>query len=348
MVGTAMRLTEDDARAIVGLAALAPSIHNTQPWRWQLDATGLHLFADPARLLPVVDPEGRQLLLSCGATLTFARLAARSRGLAVEVVLSDLDETTCPPPADEPLALLRVTGRRPADPAEADLVAAMSSRHTDRRPFIAGERGRLGPDDVTALRRAAEASSAWAWFVDDTDSRIATSVLLSRADWHESRDPAYAEELRSWRRDSSAAADGIPPSAVEVAPADRQSEFVLRDFAVPGNGVGDGAAAGAEGAARQVERPTVVAIGTDADRPVDWLLAGGATGLVMLAATVRGLAASPLGQVIDLDASREQLRSVIGSSGHVQMLLRLGRPDPALPPLPATPRRGVDEILEIT
>ncbi|KPM56468.1 nitroreductase [Frankia sp. R43] len=360
MVGTAMRLTESDARAIVELAELAPSIHNTQPWRWRLDAAGLHLFADPARLLQVADPEGRQLLISCGASLAFARLAARSRGLLVDAVLGPFaDDETGVPAADQPLATLTVSGRRPASPAEADLVAAMATRHTDRRPFLAGDRGRLTSDDLSALRHAAEAESAWAWFVDDTDSRIETSVLLSRADWHEAHDPAYAAELRQWRHEPSVAADGIPSSAVPDVAGERQSEFVLRDFGVDGGndasgatgvaggGLAGGGTASAAPGEGPVERPTVLVVGTDSDRPVDWLIAGGATGRVMLTATARGLAASPLGQVIDLTASRAQLGAVIGATGHAQMMLRLGRPDPALPPLAGTPRRGVDEILQI-
>ncbi|WP_018503216.1 Acg family FMN-binding oxidoreductase [Parafrankia discariae] len=341
MVDTAVRLTEDDARAIVAQAALAPSIHNTQPWRWRFDAEGLHLFADPGRLLHVADPEGRQLLVSCGAALTFARLAARSRGLLPVVALGPLDDGA-PPSADVPLATIAVADRRPAAPAEAELAAAMADRHTDRRPFLAGERGRLGADDLAALRRAAEAESAWVRFVESADARVETSVLLSRADWQEAHDPAYAEELRHWSRTSPQARDGIPREAVVGGAATRQSEFVLRDFDVVG-----GLEPGPDPAGSAVERPTVVAIGTDSDRPTDRLLAGGATGRVLLTATARGLAASPLGQVLDVSAIRELMRSATGGLGHIQMLLRLGRPDPGQPPLAATPRRPVEEILDL-
>lgn len=353
MVDTAVRLTEDDARAIVAQATLAPSIHNTQPWRWRFDADGLHLFADPERLLHVVDPEGRQLLVSCGAALTFARLAARSRGLLPVVALGPLDDGA-PPSADVPLATIAVADRRPPAPAEAELAAAMSNRHTDRRPFLTGERGRLGADDLAALRRAAEAESAWVRFVESADARVETSVLLSRADWQEAHDPAYTEELRHWSRTSPQARDGIPREAVVGGAATRQSEFVLRDFDVVGGLEPAGAAGSSEPAVEQpaverlaVERPTVVAIGTDSDRPTDRLLAGGATGRVLLTATARGLAASPLGQVLDVSAIRELMRSATGGIGHVQMLLRLGRPDPDQPPLAATPRRPIEEILDI-
>ncbi|MEX5631639.1 hypothetical protein [Parafrankia sp. FMc2] len=142
----------------------------------------------------------------------------------------------------------------------------------------------------------------------------------------------------------------------------RQSEFVLRDFDVArgetssvapsrGTPAGGGAASAPAPAPapepEPVEHPVLLALGTDSDRPVDRLLGGAATGRVLLTATERGLAASPLGQVLDLPVLREQLRASFGLAGHVQMLLRVGRPDPDLPPRPATPRRPVDEILDV-
>jgi len=355
---------------VVALATLAPSIHNTQPWRWRYDSTGsadcggapcLRLFADPDRQLAVVDPDGRQLLVSCGAALLFAKLAMRSRGLEPEVMFGPLADAL-PPRGDVPLATIRAVGRRPATLEETELVAAMRARHTDRRPFLPGG---LDRDELAELRRAAEAESAWLLVLDRPDQRIETSVLLARADWQETHDPAYAAELREWtRRTGMEASDGLTREAVAAASdTSRQSEFILRDFDPDHAGAGqagtrgegseaDGAGGTAggvpqEGAPHEVERPTVVAIGTDSDRPEDRLISGEALGRVLLTAAARGAAASPLGQVVDLPATREMLRQATGGTGFVQMLLRVGRPDPAAEPLKGTPRRAVDEVLEV-
>jgi len=51
-------------RTVLTLACRAPSVHNTQPWRWRVDAASLHLYADPSRQLPNTDPDGRDLILS--------------------------------------------------------------------------------------------------------------------------------------------------------------------------------------------------------------------------------------------------------------------------------------------
>jgi hypothetical protein len=86
-------------------------------------------------------------------------------------------------------------------------------------------------------------------------------------------------------------------------------------------------------------------IGTDADRPADWLAAGQALGRVLLITTVHGAAASPLGQAIDLDSSRELLRHAVGGMGNVQMLIRVGYPERDAAPLGPTPRRAVASVL---
>ena len=64
------------------LACRAPSLHNTQPWRWTFDGAGLHLFADRLRVVLSTDSTGREVLLSCGAVLDHLRVAMAAAGWA--------------------------------------------------------------------------------------------------------------------------------------------------------------------------------------------------------------------------------------------------------------------------
>ena len=83
---------EEIARA-VELATRAPSVHNTQPWRFRADGDVLDLYADRSRQLAHLDPLGRQLTLSCGAALLFARVALGTTGLAHRVeIMPDPDD----------------------------------------------------------------------------------------------------------------------------------------------------------------------------------------------------------------------------------------------------------------
>ncbi|MBX6391786.1 MAG: nitroreductase [Frankia sp.] len=370
MVTQEAALTVDRAREAVTAAGLAPSLHNSQPWRWRLRQDALELSADLSRAVPVVDPDHRQLLISCGAALLNCWLSLRAAGLDVEV--AELPDG--PDISTGRLAVLRVVGRRPPCPTETTLAEAITRRHTDRRPFTAAD---LPTEVIRELRRAAEAEGCWLAWLTDPDARLELSVLLTRADWIETHDPAYQAELASWLREDPAAPDGIPRAATPVSEGPRRSEFPLRDFggasglptsSAPGGppagaAGGAGAAAGdagggarlpespeeAERRAREtpVEHPSVLVIGTDADGPADRLRAGRALGRVLLAATAAGVATSPLGQAIDIEATRALVRRATGGSGHAQMILRAGYADPHTPPLPATNRRPVDDVLTI-
>lgn len=58
------------------LPCRAPSVHSTQRWRWRMGQGPLHLVADRSRALPVTAPQGRNLLISCGAVPHRARTAS--------------------------------------------------------------------------------------------------------------------------------------------------------------------------------------------------------------------------------------------------------------------------------
>ena len=80
-------LDRSDVEQALAVAVRAPSIHNTQPWAWQLGPDALVLRADRTRQLAVADPDGHSLLVSCGAALHLTELALRARGWQLETTL---------------------------------------------------------------------------------------------------------------------------------------------------------------------------------------------------------------------------------------------------------------------
>jgi nitroreductase len=321
---------------VVGAATKAPSIHNTQPWRFTARADQLDIFFDRSRALPVLDPTHRQQVISCGIAVEFAVVALAAAGWLTEVEL--LTDDADP----DHLAIVRLVGPIEATALDGELAAAIDQRHTVRDPFQ--------PRDVPAQlldRLQAEAGAFGTWFkpVTRSEEEVATVFLIDRAEEMEQGDPAYLAELQSWLRTDPAAVDGVPVEAVPSGdPHQRPSDWTIRDFVVGTRPHGAGAAHDPDAPPPEVERPVVVLMGTDGDDRYDWLQAGRALGRVLLLATSAGIAASPLTQALDWPATRARLRTRLSLIGHPQMLLRMGYPQEGAP-VATSGRRPVDEVL---
>lgn len=309
-------------RHVIEAATLAPSVHNTQPWRFAVRDDGFDLLADPDRRLPVLDPSGRLLHLSCGAALVTARVAARALGLSASVEL--LPEPGWP----DLLARVTLASGAPADDAELSLALAVLHRHTVRTAFSPEP---LPPDLLARLQRVAEQEGASLHVVAEEADLLSLAVLLSSADWQEERDPAYREEVASWVR-LSPLGDGIPPAAVAPDPT-QASSLRLRDFTLshPERLGGDAPAV----------EPAVVVLSTHSDGPESWLRAGQAMGAVLLHAAAEDVQGQPLGQVTDRPGPRAALGRSLGLPGVPQLVLRLGRVEAHA----TTPRRDLADVV---
>jgi nitroreductase len=321
----------DALRQAVAAATMAPSVHNTQPWRFRLGSDFVDLYADRARTLQTLDPTGRQLVLSCGAALVFLRVALRAAGLDAEVQLS---------PDDDPDHLAHVTvhpGSPPSDEERA-LARAIDERHMQRTPFQPKE---LPSEVVRRLRHAVEQEQAWLDVVRRRDDQITLMSLLTRADEMESENEAYRSELRAWVR-TDATTEGIP-TAILPQPGERHTDVVIRDFD-PDRAPNQ--ASTSEDPPDRVadEHPAVFVLGTDTDTIEDQVRAGMALGHLLLQGTVDGLSASPLGQVLDWPGPRTLLRQRLNLIGEPQLVLRIGYGD-AKDPNRTTGRRPLEEVL---
>ena len=213
-----------DWTEVVAAATRAPSIHNTQPWRFTGAPDRLAVRFDPERALPVLDPTHRQQVISCGVAAEFAAVALRARDLDVEVAV-------LPDPGDpDHLADVRVLGGRPAGDPDRALAAAIAQRHTTREPFLP----RTVPAELLEqLRLDAGALGVWAEPIAREDAELVTVFLLHRAEEAEQGDPAYLAELEVWLRTDPEAVDGIPVgAAAQDDPAARPSNWLVRDFLV--------------------------------------------------------------------------------------------------------------------
>jgi hypothetical protein len=302
------------------LAVLAPSVHNTQPWRIGMHLDRMDLRADRSRQLTVLDPQGRALIQSVGAALLTARVSLAVDDWAVEV-------DRFPDPADpDLLAVVRPTTGR-VDATLAALGAAAAQRRTNRRQFAPDP----VPEDVLRLLiNAAAAEETGLVPVTSEPRRRLVARLTQQADGVQNSSPAYRAELRHWTTRAAATGDGVPSTVVPHTDGGAQDDVPLRDFDTQGEGA-------LPARTRSTVDQTLVLLATRNDDPAAWLRSGEALQRVLLELTRLEWVASPLTQAIEVPVTRTQLRAALTWNAHPQMLLRIGRAEPT-DPVPRRPR----------
>lgn len=307
------------------LAALrAPSILNTQPWRWRIHHDAAELCADRTRGLPSLDPDGRLLTLSCGIALQHAATALAAAGHTPDI-------TRLPDPArPDLLAVLRAGRRHHPDPADIRAYQSMLIRRTDRRAAAATVP--VPAVQLAALRATAEANGAHLHVLRD-DQVPLLIVAAQRAADIEAGDPGCRDEIAVWTHRPADRHDGVPADTVVPASPRR---VPARPF-LPDIDAGLAPGTGTDRAARYA------ILFTDADTPAAWLAAGEALSAVLLAATRYGIAANPLSTVIEVPHARQLLTTqLLCGIGHPILVLRLATADSPTPP-PASPRRAAND-----
>jgi nitroreductase len=309
---------------LLGAAVAAPSMHNTQPWRFRVasDNATIELFADQARMLRSADPNARAVHIACGAALFNLRVAADAAGLEPVVRL-------LPDPA-EPLLLARIrmaTAHR-ATPWERELNAAIYRRQTNREPFS----NRMVPAGVRAeLTEAARLEGAILHFPDH-DETVRLLELAAEAERGLLADPDYRAELDRWAG-GQRANEGIPDRA--LGPRSAEGRDPVRDFA-PQRRRGPIRYAWFE------EHPQLAVLSVPSGAATDWLRAGQALERVWLTATCRGISFSPLTQPLETPDAW-LVRDPRSGVEQPQMILRIGY---GLPIPPGAPRRPVADVLD--
>lgn len=318
----------DKLTFLLSYAVLAPSGHNTQPWLFSVRGDSAELSADRTQTLPVVDPEDRELTISCGAALLNLRVALRRFGYRDDAY------ALLPEPAHaDLLARVRLVEGEPPSPEEQALFEAIPKRRTTR---VAYER-RQAPVAVEGeLVEEAAREGAWLHLVCDGE-REAVADLIAEGDRAQMADKRFRRELAAWMHPNrSRAARGMRGYGFGFGDLlSLGSPFIVRSF-----DLGKGQAAKDRELAEH--SPVLAVLGTAGDSPRAWLAAGQALQRVLLRASSHGLTSSFLNQPVEVEAIRPRLADAIGrSAAHPQLVMRFGYG----PELPHSPREKLEDVL---
>ncbi len=313
-------------RGLLPWALLAPSRHNTQPWLFEIEGGELRLYADASRALPATDPDGRELLMSCGATLANLVVAAGHFGWATSVEIPSGHRR------DGLVARVQLEERRSIRPDVEELFQAIPRRRTNRLPLD----GREPPEGLVAqLVREARREGVAVRPVED-HQRALVAELVSEGDRIQWSSPRWRAELAAWTHSSaSGRKDGMPAAAQGLSDLAALLQPLLFRFRNP-------ARVEAERDRRRARTTrALLVLSTRRDTKQEWVAAGEALQRVLLRATAAGLTASYLNQAIEVPELRARLRDAIGEAGLPQIMIRLGYGLEA----PPTPRRELEEVL---
>ena len=309
------------------IASRAPSVHNTQPWRFAVRTHAIELYADPARKVHQ-DAIGRQMLISCGGALFGLRLAVRGLGRVPAVALL--------PDPDHPALLARVAlgPEAPATELERRMLAALPHRHTHRGAF---DPGPLPAGLLASLQHDALAEGAMLALVDGTSGYPKLAALVAEAARKQAVNPVARDEVLRWSRPpGSASRDGVPAESFAPAGAAGPGRLAQRDFDLDRH-------LGLLPAPTPDEPPppaTAVLV-TAGDLRIDWLRAGQALHRVLAHAAAAWVFASLTTEPVEFPLIRDLIRARLALPGTPQMVLQLGLASSSL----ATARRQADDFL---
>lgn len=321
-------LDEQVVKYAVLLACRAPSVHNSQPWHWVFDGAVLQLFVDQRRWVRGADRSGRQAIISCGAVLDHLRIVMLAAGWRPHI-----DRF---PDADNPhhLASVKFSPLEFVTDAQRNRARAILQRRTDRLPL-----GRPTYWDCfePVLRSSVCYSAATLdTLTDDVRPQLARASQFSEA--VRCDDVTYHAELQWWTS-PFAEFEGIPVDAL-ASLSERRRVDVARDF--PGRSLAQRRSEVA------VDWSKILVLSTAEDTRADALACGEALSTVLLECTMAGMATCTLTHLIELPASRDVVRRLIGGHRNPQALIRVGIAPPMEAPPAATPRRPLGDVLDIS
>lgn len=311
---------EDKARFLLKYAILAPSGHNSQPWKFEISKNKIVILPDYGRGRSVVDSEHLELFISIGVVSKILAISASRFGMSfrrrivkerVEMIFDD--EIT--------------------DKKNLELFKAITKRRTYREAFL---KKKVAPEMVEKLKKISGNKVAIE-IIEEVDQIKIMSTLVKRADivWYKSR--TLIREMEEWMRDDlEFAKDGLPSGMINMYKIAAETKYLFsKDSKIAREKANKD-----ETIAKNT--PLFIVLTTKDNEAENWIEAGEIYGEIILTAQKLGLASGVLGSITELSGIKKELTKQFKLNGHVQLVLSVGY---AKVKVPQTPRRPLEEML---
>ncbi|MEO1401593.1 MAG: hypothetical protein AAFV72_10155 [Cyanobacteria bacterium J06635_1] len=322
---------------LVHFATLAPSGHNTQPWKFAIGENTIRLYPDFARRLPVVDPDNHALYISLGCALENLLIAARHYGLEATVSLF-------PDGADSDSIVVQLTQTTPGplvEKPEDPRFDAIPKRQTTRCAYDGCP---LPEDDLVHLTRAAEQPGIQSRVMTAPQDIERMVGFIEKGNRLQFRDAGFIKELISWIRFNHGEVvnrhDGMTAAMIGLPRVNIPrwlGQTLMKIMATPD-------AQAKQFAALTRSSPVLMLFIAEKNDKAHWVNLGRSFERVALTATVLDIKHAHVNMPCEVLSVRAELRQQLGLTEDAQplLLIRLGYSEL----MPYSPRRPLQQVLK--
>ncbi|MBU4227791.1 hypothetical protein KJ813_02595 [bacterium] len=310
----------DKLEFLLRYAILAPSGHNSQPWKFSVSEDEIQIFADKTRWLRVGDPKQVNLHIAVGCALENLLIAAEHFGYGHQV-------TYFPRPNQEELVVTVkfISYGQPSPFREPALFRAIPNRHTNRKAY---EKRPIPKSDLRRLQNCCVEEGIRLHVIDDLDTKRSVNELLIRGHTTLIADPAFRRESAYWLGQGLFNLPRLLTRLMQwVVPYLKvhRSVFVVMDTRLV------------------MSAPALAVLSTSVNDRASQVKVGQVFERVCLTATMRGLCVQPLSGTVDVPELKDQVAKLLPDSDVVsQHVFRLGYDNPVKS---FAQRRPLDEVL---
>ena len=311
-------------RELVRYATLAPSSHNTQCWKFELDDKTITILPDLSRRCPAVDPDDHHVFVSLGCAAENLVQAALAHGLRAELRFDAAKEVISVPLA-------------PAQAQSSALFQAIAARQSTRGDYD----GRpLSGDELRLLQRAGTSSNVRMLLLLERPAMEQVIDYVIQGNTAQMADPAFITELKTWIRFNGVDAVRTGDGLFSVASGNPAIPSWLGNL---GFGLVFRPKRENDKYARQIRSSAGIAIfvGHAADK-AHWVDVGRCYERFALQATAMGIRNAFVNQPVEVTSVRAAFAEAMGLAGQrPDLVVRFGRG----PTLPRSLRRPVEAVL---